>query len=207
MAWSWLGKFLWAGPLEPQQRVKTVIGGVLLTAVVASVDWLTGFEVGFFVFYFVPIVYVAWFSGTVRGLLFALVAAVVWMAVDVLSGNDHLASLILFWNTLIRLISFLLMAWGAGQIRVLIDRERLLSKELQVTLDQVRELRGLLPICASCKKIRNDTGYWEHIEEYIRAHSRAEFSHGICPACYKRLYPEIWERKHGNPGGGEGPVD
>ncbi len=50
---------------------------------------------------------------------------------------------------------------------------------------------GLLPICASCKRIRDDKGYWNQIETYIRAHSEAEFSHGICPACSRKLYPQI----------------
>jgi hypothetical protein len=56
-------------------------------------------------------------------------------------------------------------------------------------------LRGLLPICSSCKKIRNDQGYWEQIEVYIRDHSEADFSHGICPECAQKLYPELYKKK------------
>ena len=62
------------------------------------------------------------------------------------------------------------------------EREKLITK-LQVALDKVKVLSGFLPICSSCKKIRDDKGYWNQIEEYIREHSEAEFSHGICPAC------------------------
>jgi len=65
------------------------------------------------------------------------------------------------------------------------------KKELQDSLAKVKTLSGLLPICASCKKIRNDQGYWSQIEVYIRDHSEAEFSHGLCPDCVKKLYPEI----------------
>ncbi len=64
-----------------------------------------------------------------------------------------------------------------------------LIENLKNTLAKVRQLSGLLPICASCKKIRDDRGYWNQIETYIRDHSEAEFSHGICPECSKRLYP------------------
>jgi hypothetical protein len=53
-------------------------------------------------------------------------------------------------------------------------------------------LTGLLPICARCKKIRDDQGYWNQIEAYIQEHSDAKFSHGICPNCAKRLYPEYY---------------
>jgi hypothetical protein len=66
--------------------------------------------------------------------------------------------------------------------------------ELKASLSKVRLLSGLLPICASCKKIRDDQGYWNQIESYIRDHSEAEFSHGICPDCAKKLYPEFYKR-------------
>jgi PAS domain S-box-containing protein len=72
------------------------------------------------------------------------------------------------------------------------DRERLIQK-LQDALDKIKVLRGIIPICASCKKIRDDKGYWNQIESYIRDHSEAEFSHGICPDCAKKLYPEFYK--------------
>jgi PAS domain S-box-containing protein len=56
---------------------------------------------------------------------------------------------------------------------------------------QILELQGLLPICASCKKIRDDTGTWQQLEVYIRDHSRADFTHGICPDCREKLYPGV----------------
>ncbi len=73
-----------------------------------------------------------------------------------------------------------------------IERVRLLA-DLQEALANVKTLRGLLPICAACKKIRDDKGYWNHIESYIEKHSNAEFTHGICPECAKRLYPEAYD--------------
>ena len=68
------------------------------------------------------------------------------------------------------------------------ERERLIQ-ELQDALSQVQTLRGLLPICSSCKKIRDDKGYWNHVESYIQQHSGATFSHGLCPDCISTLYP------------------
>ena len=65
-----------------------------------------------------------------------------------------------------------------------------LIRELTEALAHVKTLSGLLPICASCKKIRDDQGYWQQVETYISAHSDADFTHGICPDCVKRLYPE-----------------
>jgi DNA-binding NtrC family response regulator len=60
--------------------------------------------------------------------------------------------------------------------------------ELHQALEQIKTLRGILPICANCKKIRDDQGYWSQVEVYVRDHSEAEFSHGICPECAKLLY-------------------
>lgn len=74
------------------------------------------------------------------------------------------------------------------------ERERLVF-ELQEALDRVKQLSGMLPICASCKKIRDDKGYWKQIETYIRDHSEADFSHSICPECAKGLYTEVQKDK------------
>jgi PleD family two-component response regulator len=65
------------------------------------------------------------------------------------------------------------------------------NAELQEALDEIRTLRGILPICSSCKKIRNDEGIWQQIELYIAEHSEAKFSHGICKECAIKLYPEL----------------
>lgn len=70
------------------------------------------------------------------------------------------------------------------------ERERIIG-ELSKALSQIKSLSGLLPICASCKKIRNDAGYWEAVEIYLQKHAPVEFSHGICPACVEKLYPEF----------------
>jgi len=64
--------------------------------------------------------------------------------------------------------------------------------DLQKALDRVKTLSGLLPICASCKKVRDDQGYWNQIEAYIETYSEAQFSHGICPDCAEKLYPEFY---------------
>ena len=69
-------------------------------------------------------------------------------------------------------------------------REKLISK-LQEAFDNIKTLKGLLPIGANCEKIRNDRGYWNQIEAYIRDRSHAEFSHSICPDCVENLYSDI----------------
>jgi two-component system, response regulator PdtaR len=81
------------------------------------------------------------------------------------------------------------------------EREQLLSekekliKERELALNEVKILRGIIPICSHCNNIRNDEGYWEKVADYIRKHSQAEFSHSICPECMKKYYSEFNEEK------------
>jgi DNA-binding NtrC family response regulator len=77
-------------------------------------------------------------------------------------------------------------------IRYAIEREKL-TTELRKALVRIKTLSGLLPICAACKNIRDDEGFWHQVEEYVRAHSEAEFTHSICPVCAKKLYPEYYK--------------
>jgi hypothetical protein len=76
-----------------------------------------------------------------------------------------------------------------------------LNAELQDNIENIKVLSGLLPICSSCKKIRNDTGYWEQLEMYITRHSDAKFTHGICPDCMEILYPEAYQQYKKDMGG------
>jgi len=67
------------------------------------------------------------------------------------------------------------------------------NQDLENALAEVKTLSGLLPICASCQKIRNDKGYWDRIETYIQAHTEATFSHSLCPDCARKLYPDLYK--------------
>jgi phosphoserine phosphatase RsbU/P len=80
--------------------------------------------------------------------------------------------------------------------RVIDMQDALATKieELRQAFDQIKTLRGIVPICSSCKKVRDDQGYWSQVEAYVTRHSEAQFSHSICPACFKTLYPEFEEK-------------
>jgi len=96
---------------------------------------------------------------------------------------------------------YLAKPFDAGELRARVDVGRRLVEtqdelagkigELQRALAEIKTLRGIVPICASCKKIRDDAGFWQQVEVYVSDHSEAEFSHGICPECMKKLYPEL----------------
>jgi hypothetical protein len=77
--------------------------------------------------------------------------------------------------------------------RMELEREKLIT-DLRNALGDIKALSGLLPICASCKKIRDDKGYWRNLEKYISDHSEAQFSHSLCPDCIRKLYPELLDK-------------
>ena len=75
------------------------------------------------------------------------------------------------------------------------EQERInLIRHLQKALEEIETLRELLPICASCKRIRDDSGYWREVEEYFKHRNHLDFSHTMCPDCVQRIYPEVWEQ-------------
>lgn len=79
------------------------------------------------------------------------------------------------------------------------EQQAELVTKLRQALAEVKTLSGLLPICSSCKKIRDDKGYWNQIESYISKHSGVDFTHGICPDCVKKLYPQFIDQLFGLP--------
>jgi hypothetical protein len=94
----------------------------------------------------------------------------------------------LVWLVMLGMVTITLMLYFAQ--RDLVHERGQLIGELRAALDSVNTLSGLLPICSSCKKIRDDVGHWERLEVFMGKRSRAEFSHSICPDCSARLYPE-----------------
>jgi hypothetical protein len=89
-----------------------------------------------------------------------------------------------------------LFAFGVRRWRESLQSElelRARNESLEKALAEIQQLQGILPICSSCKKIRDDHGYWHQVESYIRDHTNVDFSHSLCPDCAAQLYPEYFE--------------
>ncbi|MBN1523992.1 MAG: hypothetical protein JW904_05900 [Spirochaetales bacterium] len=130
------------------------------------------------------------FHGSISGLLFIsiILSIIAELFFTVYSRvDDHLNVA----GHFIRIISIYLVYWAVFETGVrqpfsmVFKNMKENEQKLTEALGRVKQLHGLLPICSSCKKIRDDKGYWNQIEEYIKDHSEAEFSHGLCPECYK----------------------
>jgi hypothetical protein len=152
------------------------------------------------------------FAIVIVGLLYSFVNVAGYLIVkDAVSPAMHF---FLVSDTLMTGAALIIAWWTANLIRLITDKALLITQselqknlllnqtledqvqrrtaELQASINQIKILGGLLPICSSCKKIRDDQGYWQQIEKYLHQHSEAEFSHSICPECTAQLYPELF---------------
>ena len=159
------------------------VAGIPLLGVV---DWQTGYELNFFVFYFLPISVGAWFGGLTYSIILSVLSAFTWYGAETLSHHTYSDPLFAVWNTLIRLISFLAIGWAVASMRSALMREQQASAALRQAISQVKVLEGILPICCGCKKIREKDGTWRRLETYIGQHANTTFSHGYCPECEKQ---------------------
>ena len=154
------------------------------------VYWLFPFPV-FFLFYL----------GRMRGLLasclfFSILAVLLLnpLSLNIYPYKFETSSRFFISLLFIGIISYGLEASREKYQNLLIDKNHDLIQEksaLEKALSEIKTLSGLIPICSSCKRIRDDQGYWKQVEIYVRDHSHAEFTHGICPDCVKKLYPSL----------------
>ncbi len=166
--------------------VVLTVSVVLLFAIVA-VDYLYGSVLTMAAFYLLPIALVALRLEQRAGLVASIVCGVVWLLLE----RQRALGFFLWpdaWNMLMRVGIFVAFAFVLSRIKWDIMRETQLNNELQAALAEVKQLSGLLPICAWCKRIRDEEGNWEPMETYITVHSEADFTHGICPDCAQKYH-------------------
>jgi PAS domain S-box-containing protein len=94
-----------------------------------------------------------------------------------------------------KLVRYRVSARDISQLKQAEKERQTLITKLEKTIDNVKTLRGFLPICAHCKKIRDDTGKWRSFENYVRDHTEVQFSHSLCPDCTGLLYPDLFEQQ------------
>jgi hypothetical protein len=169
--------------LLPRARVSGV-WWLALAVPLLCIEYVTGLHNQYPVVYFIPVSLAAWYSGRWPAVALGVIipiAQLIFMVVE----SPPVSFPLLAAQTAFRGAVIIVMAlWFAR----LSEHERALD-------DEVRALKGLLPICSFCKSIRNDAGEWEHLERYISKRSETQFSHGICPSCHQVHYADLIERE------------
>jgi len=174
-----------------QRNPAPVLASLLILLATCFTDWFTGYRFNFFIFYFIPIAFASWYAGRLSTYATTLACAVSWFLCDLFTNPLHPEFPLTLWNALVTVVSFLVLAFALSEFRREYNREKELNAKLVEAMAHIKQLRGLLPICANCKKIRNDHGYWEQVETYFQENSDIAFTHGFCPECVRKLYPEV----------------
>jgi K+-sensing histidine kinase KdpD len=171
--------------LSKTSELKIIAISLIILIGIGILQTLTETRITMAPFYLIPIALVTLRSTRMAGLLTSIVCGVMWISMDVRSPGYSFLWLDA-WNNLLRVGVFVSSALLLARLKGDMVREMKLNTELQAALAEVKRLSGLLPICAWCKRIRNDEGDWQQIEEYITVHSEADFTHGICPDCARK---------------------
>lgn len=175
-------------------------GGACLagTALIGALDYVTGgeIEIALTLLYLIPISVATWRVGTGLGVVLSSTAAATSTGFDLAAGlaGQTRWHVPLFWNGFFEFAVFLGFALTLSELRTHLGEERRAKKEAQEALAMVRKLSSLLPMCASCKKVRDGAGIWEPFDSYLLHHTDTQVSHGICPDCMAKLYPEQFRK-------------
>jgi hypothetical protein len=161
--------------------------GIGFTVAVAVVDYVTGDEINVVFLYIVPLAIASWKLSGREAVVAAFVCTTAWLAEILIYNHPFPHPLIPYWNALMLLGIFLTVVLTLSSLKKSFAEQRRLIDELQSALTNVKMLRGLLPICSWCKRIRDDKGYWQAVETYLEGHSQAAFTHGICPECLRKV--------------------
>jgi hypothetical protein len=177
--------------LKGLSQPQVAVISFLFIFIIAAIDHITVYDFGFFVLYYIPLIFFSWYSNRIGAVLISGLTICALFIANFHTGYEYTLTFSNIWNMTLLLASFLLVSLGAQHVAHLLKAERELSAKLKNAIIEIRHLSGLLPICALCKKVRNDKGYWEEVEAYIGKRSEASFTHGICPDCMREKYPNI----------------
>lgn len=172
---------------SPKIKFLSIMGSLALWGGLVWLDIATGTKVRLGPVYALPILLASWNLGRQWGIAAALFSALLWHGVQVIVLHEALITFYRTWDLANGTISFLAIALAVLWAKQLLVREEVANANLREALERVRTLEGLLPICAWCHKVRDDQGLWEQVESYVAKHSKAQWTHGICPACAEKI--------------------
>jgi len=168
---------------------------LLLNLIIGVIDYLTGYETGMELFYLMPIGLLSWLVNRRAGIIMSVISTATILTSDLFAGKVIQSYLTEYWNILVYCGFFIVVVDLVSGEKIISDNNKILIGKLQKSIDEIKTLSGLLPICSACKKIRDDDGYWKQIEHYISEYTEAKFSHSICPVCKEKLYPGFGKNK------------
>jgi hypothetical protein len=177
----------------------TALLAVGVIAVLGVIDYGTGPDLTLAVLYLLPITLVAWSGDRDLGVAMAAMSAACQTTADAL-WPTHTPPPVLAWNGTSRFLVYTTLVVLLTALRKAYARSEERRHALEEAQAEIKTLRGLLPICSFCHRIRDDDGEWERLEAYIHSRTDATFTHGMCPECIRKNYPDVGRRLFPEPG-------
>jgi hypothetical protein len=178
-----------AASLRGTHSVFIFIGCLLLLLLVGWLDYVTGYELGFFVFYSVPIGLAAWYLGRWPGIWLALAATIAWWLADALAGAKYSSRFSFWWNSTVHFSAFVINAITIAKIKLDLRQRDELAAKLEAARQTLRAAAGVLPFCPICGKAHPQTGRNSTVELRDLARGNADLSVALCEECAQPQKP------------------
>jgi hypothetical protein len=162
-----------------------------LIAGICVVESKTPDQLSFGTMYILPVAWATWSGGLRWGLAAGFAAAAAWGIGNYATSKVYDQVGYRVWTMANDVLIYCFLAWLVDRFRRVLDEQRAAAEDLQKALDELRTLEGLFPVCAWCKRVRDDQGYWSQIEDYLAKQRGALVSHGICPECMATTRAEL----------------
>ena len=162
----------------------TVLGFcIVLLGVLGWVDYLTGYELGFYLFYSMPVGLAAWQVGRRAGLVVALLASATWWFADRLAGDKYSSAFIGYWNTAMHFGTFIINAVAIAKVKSTLDQRHQLADELAEARRHAGELAALLPLCTGCRQPQPADALRGKVQAYLDSAPRTATAGAVCERC------------------------
>ncbi|HBC86251.1 MAG TPA: hypothetical protein DCZ94_04780 [Lentisphaeria bacterium] len=167
---------------------------VLIVLAIGYFDYFTG-ELGFFIFYFIPIILLSWHLGRWYGVAMSIASSLCWFASDYFCNVRYSNFAVAVWDTLvIRGGAFIIAAVAVAKLHDSLEKQSKLDKELMTALGHLKQLKEIAPICANCRSRKDCNCYLDQVEDYIKTNSREKPDAAACPECLGKNFPELLEK-------------
>ncbi|MFZ2656951.1 MAG: hypothetical protein WAX69_18605 [Victivallales bacterium] len=166
----------------------------MLVISIGYFDYFTG-ELGFFIFYFIPIILLSWYLGKWTGVIMSVASSICWFLADYYCGVRYSNLAVAVWDSLVvRAGAFIIAAIAIAKLREAMEKERALGVELGTAIGHLKRIKDILPICAVCGKEKEVNCYLGKVEAYIKRHPESGLDCEACPDCIKKNHPDMWEK-------------
>ena len=175
-------------------KFKTLIACLAFMGAICVVEVKTPDQLSFGNLYLFPVALASWAGGIRWGLLAAFLGAVCWGIGNYATAAVYDQVGYRFWTMGNDVTTFGFMAWLVDRFHSALVEQQAIAESLKRALNEVKTLEDLFPICAWCKRVRDDKGYWNQIEDYLALQKGAKISHGICPECREKAQVEFKQK-------------